>query len=75
MYVDSTRRRQGLGRLMTTHVMDAARAAGCREMALWSDTRFHAAHRLYESLGFDRFGRRDLQDSNQSSEWGYRRGL
>jgi len=75
LYVDPAWRRQGWGRRLTLMVMDAARAAPCREIELWSDTRFTAAHALYESLGFARFGRRDIEDSNSSSEWGYRRAL
>lgn len=72
MYVDHALRRRGVGRAMTRHVIEAARAAGCRVIELWSDTRFEAAHRMYESLGFERFDRRDIHDSNNSSEWGYR---
>lgn len=75
MYVDPERRRQGLGSRLTRMVMEAARAAGCREMELWSDTRFDAAHAMYESLGFRRIGRRDIVDSNNSAEFGFRRAL
>lgn len=71
MYVDPAWRRRGVGRALTRWVIDAARAAGARELALWSDTRFEPAHRMYESLGFVRCGRRDIDDSNASSEWGY----
>lgn len=75
MYVDSSQRRRGWGRRLTMMVMDAARAAGCREMELWSDTRFTAAHAMYESLGFERFGLREIVDSNNSKEFGFRRAL
>lgn len=75
MYVDPARRRQGLGSRLTRWVMQQARAAGCREMELWSDTRFDAAHAMYESLGFRRIGRRDIVDSNNSAEFGFRREL
>lgn len=75
MYVDPSYRRRGLGRALTLHVMNAARVAGCAVIELWSDTRFEAAHRMYESLGFQRMGRRDVADSNNSAEWGYRRAL
>ncbi|MCC6676136.1 MAG: GNAT family N-acetyltransferase [Phycisphaerales bacterium] len=75
MYVDPARRRQGLGSRLTRMVMARARAAGCRDMELWSDTRFDAAHAMYESLGFRRIGRRDLADSNNSAEFGFRRAL
>lgn len=75
MYVDRSLRRRGLGRRLVNLVLDAARAAGCGEVELWSDTRFEAAHAMYESVGFVRCGRRVLQDSNTSAEYGYRRAL
>ncbi|MBL8745605.1 MAG: GNAT family N-acetyltransferase [Phycisphaerae bacterium] len=75
MYVDPSLRRRGIGRSITEHILNAARLAGCNTIELWSDTRFEAAHRMYEASGFERFGRRDIADSNNSSEWGYRRTL
>lgn len=75
MYVDIAWRRRGVGRALTTMVMNEARARGCREMELWSDTRFTPAHAMYESLGFRRIGQRDINDSNNSVEYGFRRSL
>jgi putative acetyltransferase len=75
MYVDSAWRRRGVGRALTTMVMREAAARGCRVMELWSDTRFGPAHRMYESLGFVRIGEREIHDSNNSVEYGFRRGL
>lgn len=75
MYVHPEWRRRGWGRRLAQLVMDEARARGCAEMELWSDTRFEAAHAMYESLGFERFGRRDIVDSNNSAEYGFRRRL
>ena len=75
MYVDIALRRRGVGRSLTLMVIEEARRRGCAEMELWSDTRFTPAHAMYESLGFHRCGRRDIADSNNSSEFGYRRGL
>lgn len=72
MYVDAAWRRRGMGRRLVEHVIDAAREAGCGSIELWSDTRFEAAHRLYESVGFARCCRREVEDSNDSAEWGYR---
>lgn len=72
MYVDRTLRRRGMGSRLVNLVLDAARAAGCGEVELWSDTRFTAAHAMYESLGFVRSGWRELNDSNNSAEYGYR---
>lgn len=75
MYVDIAWRRRGVGRSLTLMVMEEARRRGCVEMELWSDTRFTPAHAMYESLGFVRCGRREIGDSNNSSEFGFRRGL
>jgi GNAT superfamily N-acetyltransferase len=73
MYVDPAWRRRGVGRMLTRLAMGEALRRGARAMILWSDTRFEAAHRMYESLGFVRIGRRAIEDSNRSIEWGYRR--
>ncbi len=75
MYVDPTWRRRGWGRRLTGMVMDEARRRGAPDMELWSDTRFGAAHAMYEALGFVRFGERAVDDSNNSREYGYRRTL
>jgi len=72
LYVDPSWRRRGVARRLTALVIDEARRVGAAELVLWSDTRFTPAHALYESMGFVRFGRRDIVDSNDSSEWGYR---
>ena len=71
LYVHPSLRRQGWGRTLTTLAIDYARAAGKRKMILWSDTRFTDAHRLYRNLGFTEMGRRDLNDSNNSVEYGF----
>lgn len=75
LYVDPSWRRRGVGTALTELVVGRARQAGAAELLLWSDTRFEPAHALYESLGFRRCGRRDIIDSNDSSEWGYRMSL
>jgi putative acetyltransferase len=46
-----------------------------RKMILWSDTRFLAAHRLYRNLGFREIGTRELNDSNNSVEYGFELSL
>lgn len=71
LYVRKVNRRSGLGRLLTTLAMRYARARGCLRFVLWSDTRLTAAHALYESMGFTRCGERDIQDSNNSREFGF----
>lgn len=71
LYVHSSLRRQGWGRKLTELAMEHARASGKRRMFLWSDTRFADAHRLYRSLGFLDCGYRELNDSNNSKEYGF----
>lgn len=75
LYVDPAWRRRGIARALSGLVIDGARGTGAAELVLWSDTRFAPAHALYESMGFVRVGRRDLNDSNGSAEWGYRLAL
>lgn len=71
LYVHPTLRRHGWGRKLTGLAMEHARRAGKPRMILWSDTRFTKAHMLYQSLGFQKFGERDLNDSNNSREFGF----
>jgi putative acetyltransferase len=75
MYVDPAWRRRGWGRQLTRMVMDEAKRRGSQRMELWSDTRFLAAHAMYESLGFVRTGERDIDDSNSSREFGFAKML
>ncbi len=71
LYVHPSIRRQGWGRRLTTLVMEYARTTGKNRLVLWSDTRFTDAHRLYRGLAFRQFGRRDLHDIYNSSEYGF----
>lgn len=71
LYVHSSLRRQGWGRKLTELALEHARSHGRRSMFLWSDTRFVEAHRLYRSLGFRQCGFRELNDSNNSKEYGF----
>jgi N-acetylglutamate synthase-like GNAT family acetyltransferase len=75
LYVHSSLRRQGWGRRLTQLVIDYARSGGKRKMILWSDTRFLDAHRLYRSMGFREMGVRELNDSNNSVEYGFEMSL
>jgi GNAT superfamily N-acetyltransferase len=50
------RQGQGIGRAMMAHALEACRQAGCYKLALSSNSRREAAHRFYESLGFERHG-------------------
>lgn len=47
---------QGVGRAMMAHALEACRRAGCYKLMLSSNMRRDAAHRFYESLGFERHG-------------------
>ncbi|MGF1608131.1 MAG: GNAT family N-acetyltransferase, partial [Kiloniellales bacterium] len=50
LYVAKAARGQGLGRRLIALVDAVARAACAARIELWTDTRFTAAHRLYEHL-------------------------
>lgn len=71
VYVHPSARRQGLGRQITAHAIAHAISVNAGRIALWSDTRFTAAHALYKSMGFTREGERQCNDFNNSSEFGY----
>lgn len=71
LYVHKENRRRGLGERLTKMTLDFSREKGARRMLLWSDTRFIKAHRLYERIGFERFGQRELDDLNNSVEFGF----
>ncbi len=70
LYVDPDIRRAGLGRRLVTTLEAALLRGGNRSIELWSDTRFTAAHRLYERLGFQRSDRthRALHDRSGTVE-------
>jgi ribosomal protein S18 acetylase RimI-like enzyme len=70
LYVAARARRRGLGERLTGLVEAEAARLGARRIVLWSDTRFAAAHRLYERLGYRRTGRtRELHDLSQTVEY------
>jgi GNAT superfamily N-acetyltransferase len=52
MVVDEKARRKGIGRALMEHCMKLAREAGCYKVMLTSDNRREAAHKFYESIGF-----------------------
>jgi putative acetyltransferase len=69
LYVRPDLRRRGLGERLVRLAEDHARERGARTMIFWSDTRFTAAHRLYERLGYVRAeGTRALGDVSNSVE-------
>jgi ribosomal protein S18 acetylase RimI-like enzyme len=54
--VDERMRRKGIARELVRHLMNVAKESGCYKIGLSSDKRRAAAHRLYQSLGFDQYG-------------------
>ena len=75
LYVKKDFRRKGLGEDLTKLAVEFAQNKGASEMILWSDTRFTRAHALYERLGFERCGERELDDLNNSREFGFKKDL
>ena len=72
LYVHPDLRRQGWGERLSDMIIEYARVRNCARVALWSDTRFTAAHRLYTRMGFRQLNTtRDLNDSNHSVEYGF----
>ncbi len=51
--VDDSERGTGRGRQLMQHAIDEAKRAGCYKIALTSHRSRTAAHRFYESLGFE----------------------
>lgn len=49
-------RRKGIARKLVERLVQTARESGCYKIGLSSDRRRAAAHRLYESVGFDQYG-------------------
>ena len=60
--VAADHRRRGLARRLLDHCHATARDAGVSRMVLWSRPQQSAAHRLYESLGYERLPDRDCSD-------------
>jgi ribosomal protein S18 acetylase RimI-like enzyme len=59
LVVDPAARGRGVGELLVRACLDRAREAGKRRMVLSTERGMHAAHRLYERLGFTRLPERD----------------
>lgn len=76
LYVAASARRHGLGATLTGLVERSAREAGHTRMQLWTDSRFTAAHRLYQRLGYVRTGRaRELHDLSATTEYHFSRQI
>lgn len=76
LYVRPDKRRRGLGARLIRLVEARARGQGAGRLFFWSDTRFQAAHRLYERLGYRRVeGTRALGDISGSIECRFEKAL
>lgn len=62
LVVSASVRRLGIGRELIDHCHALASTAGWSAIALWSRRYQRAAHRLYESLGYERVPERDRTD-------------
>lgn len=76
LYVARHRRGHGLGAALVRWIEAQAAGGGAAGIELWSDSRFLAAHRLYERLGYTRTGAtRDLNDLSGTTEYQFRKPL
>jgi GNAT superfamily N-acetyltransferase len=74
LYVAASHRRQGLARSLVARVEAHAAGLASQTVELWSDTRFAAAHHLYERLGYLRSEHtRDLHDPSHTTEFHFSR--
>lgn len=76
LYLLPSARGVGLGRALVELVEAEAAALGARRVHLWSDTRFHTAHRVYERLGYRRLPEtRELHDASATVEFHFEKDL
>ena len=75
LYLRPEYRGRGHGEALVSAALDWAGRRGFRAMVAWSDVRLPRAHRLYERLGFERFGARTVDDADRSHEHGFRRAI
>jgi len=64
LVVAAATRRLGIGEALVAHCHEQAETAGWSAIALWSRRYQTAAHRLYESLGYERVPGRDRTDES-----------
>lgn len=70
LYVRVDARGTGLGTAFVRRVEQVAKDRGARRVELWSDSRFGAAHRLYDRLGYTATGAsRELHDPSDTTEY------
>jgi putative acetyltransferase len=76
LYVARHLRGRGLGRALIEWVQDQAVAREVGGIELWSDSRFHDAHRLYRRCGFRPTGAtRQLHDLSETTELNFHKVL
>lgn len=75
LVVAASARRLGIAQALVGHCHELARAAGWSAIALWSRRYQVAAHRLYESLGYERVPERDQTDASGHERLVFRLGL
>jgi GNAT superfamily N-acetyltransferase len=76
MYVAAAARGSGIARNLLDLAEKFAREHGAERAILWSDTRFHRAHRFYENQAYVRQGAiRVLHDLANSLEYRYEKPL
>ncbi len=72
--VDPSLQRSGCGRLLTGACIERARNLGRSQIVLHSTSMMTVAHRLYESMGFVRYSKIDV-DLGHTLLMGYRKDL
>ncbi len=76
LYVDGEIRRMGIASQLCNFVEEAAIKLGALKIILWTDTRFHEAHSLYERRGFTgKVQTRFLDDLSNTTEYYYEKSL
>jgi len=76
LYVDADIRRQGLATNLCDLVESSASKMNIENIKLWTDTRFHEAHLLYEKRGFaGKTLTRVLHDLSNTTEYYYEKAL
>jgi putative acetyltransferase len=74
LYLDPAVRGRGLGDALVQTILGWCREHAVERLVLWSDTRFHHAHRLYLRHGFRQTGERVLpEDVNHTREYHFER--
>jgi RimJ/RimL family protein N-acetyltransferase len=69
-YLTADLRGRGLATRLIRRVEEHAAGLGAEVIELWSDTRFAAAHRRYQALGYERTGEeRRLHDPSDTTEF------